>query len=214
MRVRANGATRCPLADVARAATSEIEQYSRVVLSVQPGIAVIRAGGLRRRAPARRADRERHAVLAHGHHGPVSGHELTSGGVLIEITRQGDRHTRGAAGRDELAAATTPVIDVSVSRHMGLFAVARLAERHGVQVRLRPASPQGLTALVWLPDTVIERTALPFPAGGRGRPGKSGPGKSGLAKSGRPSGQAARQHALGRWTGHSGTVGRTLAATW
>ena len=51
-----------------------------------------------------------------------------------------------------------PTIDVSVSRHMGLFAVARLAERHRVRVRLRPAPPQGLSALVWLPDSVIERT--------------------------------------------------------
>ena len=35
-----------------------------------------------------------------------------------------------------------PVIDVSVSRHMGLFAVARLAERHGVRVRLRAQAPR------------------------------------------------------------------------
>jgi hypothetical protein len=61
---------------------------------------------------------------------------------------------------------STPVIDVTVSRHMGLFAVARLAERHNVQVRLRPASPQGLSALVWLPDTVIERTGRQY-GGGR-----------------------------------------------
>jgi hypothetical protein len=51
-----------------------------------------------------------------------------------------------------------PTIDVSVSRHMGLFAVARLAERHRVRVRLRSAPPQGLSALVWLPESVIERT--------------------------------------------------------
>ena len=42
---------------------------------------------------------------------------------------------------------------------MGLFAVARLAERHGVRVRLRQALPQGLSALVWLSDSVIERTS-------------------------------------------------------
>jgi hypothetical protein len=42
---------------------------------------------------------------------------------------------------------------------MGLFAVARLAERHGVRVRLRSGSPHGLTALVWLPDSVTEREA-------------------------------------------------------
>jgi len=33
--------------------------------------------------------------------------------------------------------------------------VARLAARHGIRVRLRPASMGGLTALVWLPDEVI-----------------------------------------------------------
>jgi hypothetical protein len=42
---------------------------------------------------------------------------------------------------------------------MGLFAVARLAERHRIRVRLRPAPPQGLSALVWLPDRVIERAS-------------------------------------------------------
>jgi len=42
---------------------------------------------------------------------------------------------------------------------MGLFAVARLAARHGVKVRLRAASPQGLSALVWLPGSLIGREA-------------------------------------------------------
>jgi hypothetical protein len=57
-----------------------------------------------------------------------------------------------------------------VSRHMGLFAVARLAERHRIRIRLRPASPQGLTALVWLPDTVIERSARAFSGTGSWQP--------------------------------------------
>ena len=37
---------------------------------------------------------------------------------------------------------------------MGLFVVGRLAARHGVRVRLRHAQVGGLTALIWLPDTV------------------------------------------------------------
>jgi hypothetical protein len=43
---------------------------------------------------------------------------------------------------------------------MGLFAVARLAQRHGVRVRLRAGTPQGLTALVWLPDSLAERGTI------------------------------------------------------
>ena len=52
-----------------------------------------------------------------------------------------------------------PVVDVAVSRRMGLFVVARLAARHGIRVRLRQASAGGLTALVWLPGEVITSDA-------------------------------------------------------
>ncbi|HEV2240089.1 MAG TPA: hypothetical protein VGR98_03525, partial [Streptosporangiaceae bacterium] len=48
-----------------------------------------------------------------------------------------------------------PVVDVAVSRRMGLFVVARLAAKHGIRVRLRPAASGGLIALVWLPDEAI-----------------------------------------------------------
>src|SRR5438067_1663084 len=47
-----------------------------------------------------------------------------------------------------------PVVDVAVSRRMGLFVVGRLAARHGVRVRLRHAQSGGLTALIWLPESV------------------------------------------------------------
>ena len=45
--------------------------------------------------------------------------------------------------------------DVSVSKNMGLFVAGRLAARHGVRIRLNPAESGGLTALVWLPDTLV-----------------------------------------------------------
>jgi hypothetical protein len=52
-----------------------------------------------------------------------------------------------------------------VSRRMGLFVVARLAARHGIRVRLRPAAQGGLTALVWLPDEVIANETTVAPVG-------------------------------------------------
>jgi len=44
---------------------------------------------------------------------------------------------------------------------MGLFVVGRLAARHGVRVRLRHAQTGGLTALIWLPDTVAAPEVAP-----------------------------------------------------
>src|SRR6185295_10868347 len=95
----------------------------------------------------------------------VSGHLLNSGGVLLDITDQGV-----GMGAEEMAHANwrldnPPVVDVAVSRRMGLFVVARLAARHGIRVRLRPASMGGLTALVWLPDEVIAHETAATPGG-------------------------------------------------
>jgi hypothetical protein len=87
----------------------------------------------------------------------VSAQGLTSGGALIEVSDSG-LGLSGARLKEVNSRLTNPpVIDVSVSRHMGLFAVARLAERHGVRVQMRAGSPQGLTVLVWLPDSLTKR---------------------------------------------------------
>ena len=196
------------LADVVRAATSEIEHYSRVVLNIQPGIAVI--GLAVSDVVHLLAELIENATLYSPTDTPVqvSGHELTSGGVLMEITDKGIGIPEERLAEMNCRLQSTPVIDVSVSRHMGLFAVARLAERHNVRVLLRPASPQGLTALVWLPDTVIERTALPFSGGRAPQAGAGRRAAPGQAPPGQPA-SCARPR-----TGQAGTAARTLAAAW
>ncbi len=157
-----------PLADVARAATSEIEQYGRVTLKMEPGVAV--TGLAVSDVVHLLAEILENATIysAKDTQVNVSGQELTSGGVLIDVTDNGVGIPESRLAEMNWRLDDPPVIDVSVSRHMGLFAVARLAERHGVRVRLRARSPHGLTALVWLPDTLIERETLaPAWAGGR-----------------------------------------------
>ncbi len=121
--------------------------------------------------------------------------------MLLEITDKGIGIPEERLAEMNWRLRSTPVIDVSVSRHMGLFAVARLAERHGVQVRLRPASPQGLSALVWLPDAVIEHMARPF--AGR-RPPLAAQAAAAFRSGGRPARAASPRRprtARSRWTG-------------
>jgi hypothetical protein len=153
------------LVDVLRAAVSEIEQYERVTLNVQPGIAV--RGQAVNDVVHLLAELVENATSFSAAETPVavSGHLLNSGGVLLDITDQGV-----GMGAEEMAHANwrldnPPVVDVAVSRRMGLFVVARLAGRHGIRVRLRPSSLGGLTALVWLPDEVIANEQAAVPAG-------------------------------------------------
>jgi signal transduction histidine kinase len=148
-----------PLADVVRAAISEIEQYNRITLNIAPGIAV--AGGAVSDVAHLLAELIENATMFSAKDTPVQvvTQELSSGGVLIEISDRGIGVSEERLADMNWRLDNRPAIDVSVSRHMGLFAVARLAERHGVRVRLRPALPQGLSALVWLSDSVIERTS-------------------------------------------------------
>ena len=143
------------LVDVLRAAVSEIEQYERVTLNVQPGIAV--RGQAVNDFVHLLSELAENATSFSSAETPVtiSGHLLSSGGVLLDITDQGV-----GMGTEEMAHANwrldnPPVVDVAVSRRMGLFVVARLAARHGIRVRLRPAASGGLTALVWLPDETV-----------------------------------------------------------
>jgi signal transduction histidine kinase len=160
------------LVDVLRAAVSEIEQYERITLSVQPGLVIAgRAASdvvhLAAELVENAATFSRKGTQVH-----VTGQRLTSGGVLIEVTDEGL-----GIPEQELAYANwrldnPPVIDVAVSRRMGLFVVGRLAARHGIKVRLRRATSGGLSALIWVPDTVAETEEPAF--GPRRRFGSGG----------------------------------------
>jgi hypothetical protein len=149
-----------PLVDVLRAAVSEIEQYERIMLNVQSGLLIagraasdvvhLAAELAENSTTFSRADTR---VL-------VSGQQLPSGGVLIEISDQGLGIPEQELAHANWRLDNPPVIDVSVSRRMGLFVVGRLAARHGIRVRLRSANSDnggsGLSALIWVPDTISE----------------------------------------------------------
>src|SRR3954454_8310350 len=150
-----------PLVDVLRAAISEIEQYERVVLNVQPGIVVV--GRAVNDAVHLVAEIVENATTFSPEDTQVyvSGQPLSSGGVLLDITDNGVGISDQEMSHANWRLDNPPVVDVAVSRRMGLFVVGRLAARHGVRVRLRHAQSGGLTALIWLPDTVAAPEVAP-----------------------------------------------------
>ena len=161
------------LVDVLRAAVSEIEQYERITLNVQSGLDI--AGRAASDVVHLVAELVENATTysRKGTQVNVTGQLVISGGVMIEITDEGL-----GIPEQELAYANwrldnPPVIDVAVSRRMGLFVVGRLAARHGIRVRLRRAQSGGLSALIWVPEPVAE-TEPTGPVGSRRRFGTGG----------------------------------------
>ncbi|GAA2821074.1 hypothetical protein GCM10010441_51860 [Kitasatospora paracochleata] len=179
-----------PLVDVLRAAASEVEQYERIELASVPSAEV--AGRVVNDLVHLLAELLENATSFSSPQTRVrvTGHALPDGRVLIEI------HDTGIGlSPDDLAdinerLANPPVVDVSVSRRMGLFVVGRLSLRHGIRIQLRPSDSGGTTALVMLP---VDVTNTADRRGGRpGGPGAGKPQQRGVGptprQQGRPGG--------------------------
>ena len=172
-----------PLVDVLRAAASEVEQYERIELASVPTADV--AGRVVNDLVHLLAELLENATSFSSPQTRVrvTGHALPDGRVLVEI------HDTGIGlSPDDLAEinerlANPPVVDVSVSRRMGLFVVGRLSLRHGIRIQLRPSDSGGTTALVMLP---VDVTNAAERRGGAQGPGQQRP--QGGAPGGMPGG--------------------------
>ncbi|MGH3728325.1 MAG: nitrate- and nitrite sensing domain-containing protein [Micromonosporaceae bacterium] len=144
-----------PLSDVLRAAQSEVEQYTRVEFGIVDRDVEV--------AP--------HAVNDVVHLLAELFDNATSFSppdtvVVVDARRAGDRailqiEDRGIGiSAEQLAELNTrlaspPLVDVAVSRMMGLVVVGRLATRHGIRVELRAARDRGTIADVILPAAAL-----------------------------------------------------------
>ncbi|HEX6077504.1 MAG TPA: nitrate- and nitrite sensing domain-containing protein [Micromonosporaceae bacterium] len=151
-----------PLSDVLRAAQSEVEQYTRIEFGIVD----------------RDVEVAQHAVNDVVHLLAELFDNATSFSppdtvVVVDARRAGDRailqiEDRGIGiSAEQLAELNTrlanpPLVDVAVSRMMGLVVVGRLAARHGIRVELRAARDRGTIADVILPAAAL---ILPYRAG-------------------------------------------------
>ena len=124
-------------ADLVRAAVSEIEHYPRVVVQPLPEAKVVGyAASDLVRLLAELLDNAAN-FSAPTTNVVVSGYRRGDGSVGLDIVDRGI-----GMGDEELAAANQRMssgghVDLSTSRRMGLFVVARLAARHGINVDLQ-----------------------------------------------------------------------------
>ncbi|MEV4167157.1 sensor histidine kinase [Nonomuraea dietziae] len=191
------------LMDIVRAALGEVESYDRVVNQVQSEVAV--AGQAVSDTVHLLAELVENAVSfsAGDTKVTISSNRIDGGGVMIAVTDHGIGMSQEEITQANWRLANPPVVDVSVSRRMGLFVVGRLALRHDIRVQLRRQDVGGLTAMVLIPEALL--TAIPGqppvagqpvhgPHGqptphaqlghGPQGPGSPGPGSHGLASHG------------------------------
>ncbi|MFG3441700.1 nitrate- and nitrite sensing domain-containing protein [Nonomuraea sp. NPDC047897] len=143
-----------PLVDVARASLSEVENYERVQIQIPSGIQIV--GPAVTDTVHLLAELIENAISFSPRESKVQVTQAPAdGGVLVTINDLGIGMTNEELAEANWRLANPPVVDVAVSRRMGLFVVGRLALRHGIRVQLRMRDTGGLSAMVMVPDTLI-----------------------------------------------------------
>ncbi|MBF6438488.1 ATP-binding protein [Nocardia cyriacigeorgica] len=147
------------IADVLRAAISEVEDYERVKLGATPrgslkepaasDLAHLFAELLDNALRASPPETDVKFTFAQAH----------DQGLLIEVADRGIGMPPTEMAEINRRLETTAEPGPDTARHMGLFVVGRLAERHGLTVRLRPtfdtARDPGVTVTVHVPVGLI-----------------------------------------------------------
>ncbi|MFY1633527.1 nitrate- and nitrite sensing domain-containing protein [Solwaraspora sp. WMMB335] len=180
-----------PVVDVIRGAVSEVEDYARVyVTTVEPAAVTGRAVGdvihllaeLIENATSFSPPQTRVTVIG----------QRVPNGYAVEVEDRGLGMAPTAIEEANQRLAQPPDFDPNNSARLGLFVVAQLAARHGVQVRLRPSPFGGVTAVALIPTELVvpESEVLALPSGrpptalvaagpGNPGPGQFGPGQFG-----------------------------------
>ncbi len=153
------------IADVLRAAISEVEDYERVKLGATPRGAVTEPAAsdlahlfaelLDNALRASPPETDVKFTFAQAH----------DQGLLIEVADRGIGMPPAEMAAINKRLESVAEVGADTARHMGLFVVGRLAERHGLNVRLRStfdtARDPGVTVTVHVPKAIIVA-----PAGG------------------------------------------------
>lgn len=154
-----------PVADVIKAAASQVEDYQRVVTGTVTDSAVV--GSVSADVVHLLAELLDNALRYSPPDSEVRVSAVRTGdrGLVIEVSDSGlgmtEADLRMANTRLESGGEVTPY----TARHMGLFVVGRLAAQHGLVVRLRSTvagEPQsGMTVGVFVPTELIDRPGGP-----------------------------------------------------
>jgi signal transduction histidine kinase len=145
------------IADVLRAAISEVEQYQRAVVQSAPLVDIVGyAAGDLVRSIAELVENAT-AFSPPDTQVIIASHRQDDGSIVIEILDSGIGMGEAELQEANQRVATGGSVDVPIARQMGLFVVGNLANRHGITVELsaRPYETGGLRAAVQVPADLV-----------------------------------------------------------
>ncbi|MFI0411477.1 nitrate- and nitrite sensing domain-containing protein [Actinomadura sp. 3N508] len=143
-----------PLVDVVRGAVAEVEDYPRVRVQPLPRIALL--GSAVADVIHLLAEVVENATTFSPPQSPVRvGGQPVANGFAIEVEDRGLGMTEEGLRAANERLASPPEFDPSDSAQLGLFVVARLAERHAITVTLRPSPYGGTTAVALIPSALV-----------------------------------------------------------
>ena len=143
-----------PFVDVMRAATAEVEDYTRVKVVCRTSAALVN------RAAAdvihMLAEFVENATIFSPPNTEVrvTG-DLVAKGLAVDIEDRGLGMDEGEFAAVNATLADPPLFDPSGSDRLGLFVAAQLAQRHDIQVRLRSSDYGGVLAVVLIPLALV-----------------------------------------------------------
>ncbi|SFE20839.1 Histidine kinase-, DNA gyrase B-, and HSP90-like ATPase [Actinopolyspora alba] len=149
------------LVDVIRAGMSSIEHYNRVELGRVTELGVV---GFAADDVSRLLAELLDNATAHSPPNSsvtISAHLTEQGSMMVRVEDAGIGlpAARLSALNERLASA--PVLDRNAVRHMGLAVVRRISGKHGIRVWLARRAPNGTTASVLLPHSLVHENATP-----------------------------------------------------
>ncbi|GAA2657225.1 hypothetical protein GCM10010412_027780 [Nonomuraea recticatena] len=150
-----------PALDVVRAATAEVEDYTRISVEPMPTAAV--DGSAAADLVHLVAELLENATIYSPPNTTVQVRgDAVSNGYVIEIEDRGLGLAPEEYDRLNALLVDPPEFDLADSDRLGLFVVAKLAARHGVSVTVRASPFGGTTAIVLIPrGLLVEQPALP-----------------------------------------------------
>ncbi len=146
-----------PLTDVVRAAVAEVEDFARVEIAALPDVRV--EGSAIADLTHLTAELVENAVVFSPPHTKalVRG-ELVGTGLVLEIEDRGLGMSREMLADANRRISGSDQIDLLETDQLGLFVVNRLSRRQNIEVTLQRSPYGGVTAIVLVPEELLEKT--------------------------------------------------------